>query len=107
MRMCDPATLAFCYHRLVPGSVLVVDDEESIRHLLSLVVGRAGADPPELAVSVADAIAKARGRRFDVAVIDKNLPDGSGLELMRQLRDSSPETLCLVVTAAMSKGLRM
>jgi putative two-component system response regulator len=83
---------------LVPGSVLVVDDEESIRHLLSLVVGRAGGDPPELAISATDALDKARGRRFDVCVIDKNLPDGSGLDLMRQIKELSPETLCLVVT---------
>jgi putative two-component system response regulator len=80
------------------GAVLVVDDEESIRHLLSLVVGRAGGGAPELASSKAEALARARGHRFDVCVIDKNLPDGSGLELMQKLKEQEPETLCLVVT---------
>ena len=35
---------------------------------------------------------------FDLALIDLNLPDGTGVDFIKLLRATSPETFCLVVT---------
>jgi two-component system response regulator PilR (NtrC family) len=82
------------------GPVLVVDDEESVRSLLGLLVQRAGAE-----AIAADSVAEARrlaaahpGGGLALAIVDKNLPDGSGLDLLRWLRESAPEVPVMVVT---------
>lgn len=35
---------------------------------------------------------------YDIALIDLNLPDGSGIDIIRQIRSLHPHTLCIVVT---------
>jgi cyclic di-GMP phosphodiesterase len=79
------------------GTVLVVDDEESIRTLLGALVKRAGGAPVP-ADSAAQARERAAGELIDLAIVDKNLPDGSGLELLRWLRETSPATHVIIVT---------
>ena len=37
-------------------------------------------------------------KKFDLALIDLGLPDGSGLDCLRQIRELSPSTVCVVVT---------
>ena len=81
-------------------SVFLLDDHEIVRRgladLLNLeddlqVVGEAG--------SVAEAIARIPAVRPDVAVLDVRLPDGSGVEVCREIRDSQPEVKCLMLTS--------
>lgn len=72
--------------------VLLVDDHGSFRRALAMylereadleVVGEAG--------SVAEGCGLAReGVRFDVAVVDLGLPDGDGVDLIRELRRHQP-----------------
>ncbi len=67
---------------------LVVDDEESIRFALEDILGEMG-----IGVDVAGSVAEAReilarDRSYDLALIDKNLPDGNGLELVQDLEGS-------------------
>ena len=58
---------------------------------------------PERAVTQADSIARARealsGARFDLLILDINLPDGSGLELLRALRQEGDRTPAILLTA--------
>lgn len=69
-------------HRL-----LVVDDEEVIRDLFSIQLGREG-----YAVSVAgsaqQALERLTAERFDLVLLDMKLPDMSGLALLKQLRQT-------------------
>ena len=51
------------------------------------------------ASTVRDALAAMDRHVFDLALIDLRLPDGSGLDVMRQLRVNSPDTICVVTTA--------
>lgn len=37
-------------------------------------------------------------QRFDIALVDLNLPDGSGVDAIRRIKRQFPETLCIVVT---------
>src|SRR5260370_3656840 len=63
---------------------LVVDDEEVVRSVVLEVLEGMG-----FAVGPADSLAQARekvaGGAYDLLVVDKNLPDGSGLALVREL----------------------
>ena len=65
--------------------VLVVDDEADARRVLVMVLEQAGA-VVGAASSVREAIAALPAVRPDVLVSDLGLPDGSGLEIMRRLR---------------------
>lgn len=80
--------------------VFLLDDHEIVRRglaeLLELerdieVVGEAG--------TKSDALHRLPACRPDVAVLDVRLPDGSGIEVCRELRDSMPQTHALMLTS--------
>ncbi|MEV8565820.1 response regulator transcription factor [Streptomyces sp. NPDC051322] len=81
-------------------SVFLLDDHEVVRRgvheLLSLeddieVVGEAG--------TAADALARIPATRPDVAVLDVRLPDGSGVEVCREIRSADENIKCLMLTS--------
>lgn len=83
-----------------PIRVMIVDDHDLVRRglrsLLELepdleVVGEAGT--AGMALSVADDVAP------DVVVLDVRLPDGSGVEVCRALRQTRPATRALMLTS--------
>ena len=49
--------------------------------------------------SLRDARSAMDQRVFDLALIDLRLPDGSGLDVLRQLRADCPDTICIVTTS--------
>lgn len=82
-----------------PASVMLVDDHELIRQGLSraferqedfTVVGEAG--------TVAEALAVARAVKPAVVVTDVRLPDGTGLDVVRALRETDPRVGIVVLT---------
>jgi len=83
--------------------VLVVDDDPDNAWMLAQVLGDEG-----YAVQVAHSAAVARDlwshQRFDAALLDVVMPDVSGWELARELRQSAPETLLAMVTGADVRG---
>jgi DNA-binding NarL/FixJ family response regulator len=50
------------------------------------------------AANLKEALAIIIAQRFDIALVDLNLPDGSGVDALRQIRLSAPQTLSIVVT---------
>lgn len=78
--------------------VLVVDDEPDLRTLYELTLLREGHE----VVSASD-LAQAREwleqRRFDVLISDMRLPDGLGLELLRELAEQQRTEKTIVITA--------
>ena len=72
------------------GVVLVVDDEAGIRELLARALARAGHEVTT-AGSAAEASALLERLTYDVLVVDRNLPDGDGLELAGAARRQRPE----------------
>ncbi|MBP7454261.1 MAG: sigma-54-dependent Fis family transcriptional regulator [Ottowia sp.] len=78
--------------------VLVVDDEPDLRTLYELTLLRAGYE-----VLAAGTVAEARdqlaAQRFDVVITDMRLPDGLGLELLRELAAEQRTERSIVITA--------
>jgi DNA-binding response OmpR family regulator len=74
-------------------SVLVVEDTDEIRELVTTVLRRAGFDVRE-AISGAAALEEVRRDAPDLIVLDLGLPDADGTEICRQIR---AETQCYVL----------
>ncbi|HUW15668.1 MAG TPA: response regulator transcription factor [Actinomycetes bacterium] len=83
-----------------PIRVFLLDDHEVVRRglheLLTLeddleVVGEGS--------SAHDALVRIPAVRPDVAVLDVRLPDGSGVEVCREIRSTLPDTHCLMLTS--------
>lgn len=84
--------------------VLLVEDQATVREAIMAefqpetdfeVVGQAG--------SVAEA--RELLARADVALLDLGLPDGSGLELIRELRAANPTAHAIVLSASLDPAL--
>jgi two-component system response regulator DevR len=91
-----------------PITVFLVDDHEVVRQGLTDLLD----DDPELTVigeagSVAQALARIPALRPDVAVLDVQLPDGSGIELCRQLLANVPGLNCLIITSYLSEQVML
>lgn len=82
----------------LPGRVLVIDDEPAVQDLLQRVLANAGHEVTVVDSAEAALIRLARDR-FDVLVVDNNLPRMTGLELMSLVRDHHPELRAIMITA--------
>ncbi|MCM0619223.1 response regulator transcription factor [Nocardioides bruguierae] len=79
--------------------VLLVDDHELIRQGLARAFERAGEwEVVGEAAGVAEALALARVLKPDVVVTDLQMPDGSGFDVVRALREDSPEVGLVILT---------
>jgi two-component system response regulator PilR (NtrC family) len=78
--------------------ILVVDDERSMQEFLEIFFRSEGYE-----VATAEdretALLHLEGNEFDVVVTDIQMPGGSGLELLHAVRESSPETVVIMMTA--------
>src|SRR2546422_8893690 len=78
--------------------LLVVDDERSMRELLELVLKREG-----YAVHTAEngtrALELVRQNVYDLIISDVKMPDISGIDLLARVREISPETMVIMITA--------
>ena len=77
--------------------ILYVDDHEDSAEMLKLVLADVDYEV-ESARTVEQALEMASKIEFDLYVVDKRLPDGSGLELLKQLNKSTPGIPSIVYT---------
>ncbi len=79
--------------------ILLLEDLPEIRAWLRTLVLQVfpGSTVTE-AARVHDALQQVGAQRFDLAMIDLGLPDGSGVKVVQALRDSQPEAQSVVVT---------
>ena len=75
-------------------SVLFIDDHEDTAEMLKLLLSNEQYDVTT-AVSFKQALEVATQHKFDLYVLDKHLPDGSGLELCQQLHAITPGVPCI------------
>jgi two-component system response regulator PilR (NtrC family) len=76
-------------------AVLVVDDEADLRELLSLTLLRLGLDV-DTAESVSVARARLGERRYSLCLTDMRLPDGSGLDLVREVAQTAGPPIAVI-----------
>lgn len=78
--------------------ILVVDDEESIREFLKIMLNKEGyevttADSGQTAIDVLEK------RNFDMVVSDLQMPNVTGMELLAYVKDSCPDVVFMMITA--------
>jgi len=78
--------------------ILIVEDHPDLLKEMSQVLSEAGYQV-QTATTGADAIALARQSAFDLVLADIFLPDGSGIDFFRQMREQHPDLAGVVVTA--------
>jgi len=81
-----------------PPRILVVDDEPDLRTLYELTLLREG-HRVDAAATLAEAGELLTAGRFDCVITDMRLPDGLGLELLRNLQAQQRAERCIVMTA--------
>ena len=80
--------------------VLIVDDHEVVREgLRSLLNRRPGISVVGEAGNVAAAVSETQRLQPDVVIMDVRLPDGSGVEACREIRQESPEVKVIMLTS--------
>ena len=80
--------------------VMIVDDHADFRDLWEILLGR---QPDIEVLAQAGSLAEARAANFelDVAILDLGLPDGSGADLIADLRRDGNEVRVLVLSASL------
>ena len=81
-----------------PARVLVVDDERSMRELLSIVLRRDGYDVL-IAEDGAAGLELLKRERVDILITDIRMPQMNGVDLLREAKRISPDIVSIVMTA--------
>jgi two-component system NtrC family response regulator len=81
--------------RIMPR-ILIIDDDISIGETLCQIMNRLGYQAAHVR-TLGDGLKTAQAQAIDVILLDVNMPDGSGLDILPQLRatDSNPEVIII------------
>jgi DNA-binding response OmpR family regulator len=77
--------------------ILYVDDHEDTSFMLTYLLGQSNYEVVT-ASSMAGALNRIRNEKFDLYILDKRLPDGSGLDLCRRLNQATPDVPVIFYT---------
>src|SRR5579871_2027136 len=80
------------------GRVLVVDDEADIRESLDALLSLEGYSV-ELAQNATEGLRKLEAGNYDLILLDLMMPDRSGMEVLREIRERDTETPVFMITA--------
>jgi len=78
--------------------ILAVDDDASVAHVVRFLLEEEGHDVT-LVADVAGAKREFKAGQCDLVVSDLKLPDGSGLDVLRLVKDASPDVPVILITA--------
>lgn len=83
-----------------PVRIFLLDDHEVVRRgIAELLAAVPGFDIVGEAGTAEQALPRVLACRPDVAVLDARLPDGSGIDVCRDIRSALPSTYCLILTS--------
>lgn len=79
------------------AAILIVDDDATIRKVLTILLSRAGHQVSD-AESIGAANRQLGERSVDLIIVDLHLSDGNGIDLIRLVRQSYPDTESILLT---------
>jgi len=79
-------------------NVLIVDDEPDIRELLEITLGRMDLDTAS-AQDLAEARHQLANNDFHLCLTDMKLPDGNGIDLVKEIQEKWPQIPVAIITA--------
>jgi len=80
------------------GKILIVEDEKSMREVLGILLEGEDYDVT-LAAGGIDGISLLNKDIFDMVITDINMPKVNGFEILKKVRETSPDTLVIMITA--------
>ena len=80
------------------GNILIADDEDMIRELISVTLSKEGFTCFQ-AASAEEGLQIINGQQLDIALLDIMMPGRSGIELLQDIKQISPDTTVLMITA--------
>jgi EAL domain-containing protein (putative c-di-GMP-specific phosphodiesterase class I) len=92
-----PTDVLVAEHTATPGHILLVEDEQALARAYTRTLKLHGLEATWVS-DATSALGELRTRNFDVIVSDIMLPDHSGLELLRHVRNSDPDLPMVLVT---------
>lgn len=84
---------------------LIIDDDCDIHFFIQLVLNRKGFHALS-AISINDALNKIKNNQPSFIFLDNHLPDGSGIDLIPQIRILAPDALIVVMSALFSTQIK-
>ncbi|MEE8111572.1 MAG: response regulator, partial [Acidobacteriota bacterium] len=82
----------------MPEKLLIVDDEQGMRDLLSIMLRKQGYEV-DVAESGEEAISRVTREEYDLLVTDISMPGLDGLTVLRRVREIAPELPTILITA--------
>jgi len=86
------------FNELKETKMLLVDDDEFIRDSLSIAFTNKGCCM-HAAETAEEGMKAIKTERYDLIISDLRLPGKGGLEFLKAVRNTYPETLCVLITA--------
>ncbi len=83
---------------LTPKRILVIDDEADIRESLDALLSQDGY-AVDLAESGTEGLRKSEAGNYDLILLDLMMPDRSGMEVLKEIRERDNETPVFMITA--------
>ena len=77
---------------------LIVDDEPNIQEILDIILEEFNIERYK-ASSYKEALDLIDKHYFDIALVDLRLPDGSGIDILKKIKEKNPQTEVLIITA--------
>ncbi len=78
--------------------ILIIDDEQNMRRILTLILQEAGHTVSE-ASGVTTALSMLATEPFDLVISDKKMPDGDGFDVLKFCRENEPTLPVVILTA--------
>ncbi len=87
--------------------VLIVDDEPSVRDLLSAAIDMVGSETMDMAEDGEKALALTLANRYDLVTLDIRMPGISGLETLPVIRHAMPRAIIVIISAYTDDAIKV
>ena len=82
----------------MPTKILVIDDEESMCNFMEIMLAKAGYNV-DTVISAPDGVSMLKEKNYDLVIADLNMPEMSGIEVLKQIRSFKKDQDLVMMTA--------